>query len=178
MIELLRFVGIFNAAVWLGSAVLYNLAIAPSVFSPEMNSMLGPRNVGYFGSAIANLLHSRFLHVQMVCVIVAMLHAGTEWVYLGRALRKPWLGILSGLFAAFLLMSLVVGPRVRHLTAGAYAVNYTAVQRAAASESLGRWQVVSRTLDWITFLGVVAYFVRAGNPPAATRFVSAAKFRS
>src|SRR5438045_1500065 len=64
----LRFVGILNAAVWLGGGIFFTLGSAPAVFSRDMQSLLGREYYPYFSGAIAQVLIAKSFHLQIICV--------------------------------------------------------------------------------------------------------------
>jgi hypothetical protein len=60
----------------------------------------------------------------------------------------------------------------------AHAPNLTPAQREAGAKKLGFWQAAAYAGNVFVLAGLGIYFWRLANPPPATRFVSAVKFRS
>ena len=177
MTGFLRFIGILNAAIWLGGSVFFTLAAGQIPFSPEMKELLGPVHSPYLVGAMAQLGVARFFSFQLVCAIVALAHLGAEWLYQERRNRKPLLWLLATMLAVTLLGDYWLQPRMHILFRGKYAVNYTPSQRDAAARSFGLWHGISMTVNLFMLGGLVVYLVQMSRPPEAARFVSPAKFR-
>jgi hypothetical protein len=162
---ILRFVGVANAGVWLGSSVFYTVAVAPAMGSADMETVLGPKNFPFFSGAIAQLLLTRYFHLHLACASVALLHLLLEWLYLGRAVRRVWVYLLVALFWISLVGSFWLGPTLRELHRGQHLLNATPVQG------------VFQSLNVFLIAGVAVYFWRAVHPPDELRFVGSPKIR-
>jgi hypothetical protein len=81
MIGFLRFIGVINAAVWLGTVVSYTLGANPACFSADMKTALriGPGD-SYYTGAIAQVVMSSYYHIALACAIIALLHLLAEWL--------------------------------------------------------------------------------------------------
>ena len=135
MIGFLRFVGLLNAAVWFGSAIFFTLGAGPAIFSNDMRHLLEDKNYPYFSGAIAQIIIARYFRLQIVCGLIALAHLGAEWLYLGRSPQKPGAGLLTVLLVASLIGAFWLQPKMKRLHTIKYAVNTTAANRQAASES-------------------------------------------
>ena len=178
MIGLLRFVGLLNAAVWLGAAVSYTLTAAPALVSAEVQSVLGPKSFPYFSGAIANIVLVRYFHLHFVCATLALIHVLVEWLYLGRAPRRIWTGLLVTLFWLSLLGSFWLGPKLRELHRAQYRSNVSPGEREAAAKSFHVWEGVFQAVNVLMLAGVAVYFWRAAHPSDELRFVGSPKLRS
>ena len=178
MTGFLRFIGILNAAIWLGGSVFFTFAAGRVPFSPEMKELLGPASSPYFGGAIAQIGVARFFSFQLVCAIVALAHLGAEWLYQERRNRKVLLWMLATMLVLTLLGDYWLQPKMHNLFRGKYAVNYTPPQRDAAAHSFGIWHGVSMTVNLFMLGGLVIYLVQMSRPPEAARFVGPGQFRS
>lgn len=178
MIDLLRFIGLVNAAVWFGSAVYHVLGIDPAVAPAQLDAVLGSRNAPYFSELIEQAFLERYFWLHLFCGSIAILHAFAEWLYLGRTPRRWWVGLIGALFALNLLSGLALSPHLATLHATRYAVNYPAERRMAAARAFGFWNGTAQVLRVLVLAGTVVYFWRTANPASSTRFNSAAKFRS
>jgi hypothetical protein len=182
VILVIRFVGILNAAVWLGAAVFFTFAAQPAFFSDEIKATgLHP----FWPGAIAQLFVAQYFKLQCVCGLVALAHLMAEWVYLGRPLNRFTLGLLVGLFFVGMIGSLWLQPRMKefHLTKYSMGTDYKPVpmpdaRRIQAAKSFSRWHAVSRVVDIVALAGLVVYLWRVTHPPDNLRFVGAPKFRS
>ena len=178
MIGFLRFVGLLNAAVWLGAAVFYTLNAAPALVSVDVQSVLGARSFPYFSGAIANIVLLRYFHLHFVCATLALIHVVAEWLYLGRAPRRIWTGLLVTLFWLGLLGSFWLGPKLGELHRNQYRSNTPPGEREAASKSFHAWQGVLQVVNVLMLAGVAVYFWRAAHPSDELRFVGSPKLRS
>ncbi len=178
MIGTLRFVGILNAAVWLGAAIFFTFGIAPAIFSQEMQGLLEPKNYPYFSGAIAQIFIAHYFRLQLVCSIAALLHSVVEWLYLGKAPQKLWIGLLIGLFSVNLAGGCWLQPKLKRLHTTKYASNIRPEERRAAGETFRTWHGMAQVLNLLITGSVAVYLWRVANPPDPTRFLSATKFRS
>ncbi len=172
MIGFLRFVGLLNAAVWIGAAVFFTFGAGPAVFSEDMKTLLGPRNYPYFSGAIAQVLIARLFALQLICGAIAALHLFAEWLYLGRPMRGFTGYLLVGLLVLGLVGDLGMQPKIKRLHTTKYAVNAAPQTRAAAARSLAIWHGVAQGINLIMLGGLVVYLWRVANPSDAPRFVS------
>jgi hypothetical protein len=177
VIGFLKFVGILNAAVWFGAAVFFTFGTGRAPISQEMKALLGPNNYPYFSGAIAQILITRYFHLQFVCSIVALLHLLAEWLYFGKSPQKLRLGLLLGLCSATLIGGFWLQPKLKTLHATKYGVNTRPALREAASRSFRAWHGVSMGVNLLLVGGLAAYLWRVANPADQTRFVSSVKFR-
>ena len=166
------------AAVWLGAAVFYTLTAAPALVSADIQSVLGPKSYPYFSGAIANIVLVRYFHLHFVCAILALIHVVAEWLYLGRAPRKIWTGLLVTLFWFGLLGSFWLGPKLGELHRAQYRTSATPAEHAAASKSFSAWQGMFQAVNLLMLAGVAVYFWRAAHPSDELRFVGSPKLRS
>jgi len=83
-----------NAAVWFGAAIFLTFFVAPTVFSPVLKQNLGE----VWPGVIASMLLERYFVIQYFCAIIALVHAFTEWIYLGKPLKiKSRKELIAGL---------------------------------------------------------------------------------
>lgn len=182
MILAIRFIGVLNAAIWLGAAVFFTFGAQGTFFSPEMKATgLHP----FWPGVMAQLLIGRYFQLQCICAAVALAHLLAEWVYLGRALHKVTAGILVGLFLMGLAGGLLLQPKMKefHLIKYSMGPDYKPVQmpneqRLEAAKSFSRWHGAAMSINLVVLGCLVFYFWRVTHPPDNLRFVGAAKFRS
>ena len=177
MIGILRFVGILNAAVWLGGAVFFTFAVGKVPFSEPMRELLSESHFPYFSGAIAQLLVSRYFTLHIVCGMIALAHASVEWLYLGRPARRSTLILLTALFCFGLIGQMWLQPKMKRLHQIKYAVNRTSEDQQRAARSFRIWHASSQVLNFFVLGGLCVYVWRANNPPDPTRFVTAMQFR-
>ena len=164
-------VGVFNAAVWLGSAVFFTFALTSGIFSEEFKRVFG----GYYTGIVAQTLIGRYFVVHLVCAIIALVHFFAEMAYAGRPFRRIMFGCLLGVLALGLIGGQFFAPRLNRLHEAKY--RGSPDQKAAAQQQFSRLHALSRIADVLGLLVIVAYTWQVANPPDQTRFVSAQKFR-
>lgn len=171
MLVFLRIIGIFNAAVWLGSAVFFTFGIAPGIFSADMERVFGKFYLGI----IAQHLISRYFVVSLICGSVALVHFFAEMIYAGRSFRRFTFGLIVGLLALALIAGNVFAPKIKALHQLKY--RGTPQEQPVAEQQLRRLHAVSATGNLLSLIALVIYTWRVTNPSEHTRFVSAQKFR-
>ena len=175
MIGLLRFLGLLNAAVWLGAAFFFTAVVAPATGSADMEQLLSAKNFPYFSVAIGQLLATRFLRWYLVCGLIAVLHLVGEWLYLGRYPQRLWLALVLGLWLGGAVQLFGVQPQLEKL----HHLQFTRPDlREAAARSFQAWHKAALTLQWVLVAGILVHLWRVANPPDSTRFLDAGKFRS
>lgn len=178
VIEWLRFLGLLNASLWLGTCVYHVLGALPSLSAAANARILGTANAAYYGTAFRQLLDESFWYFNFIFALVACAHAVTMWLYLGRTPRRAWLGLLAGLILIASLEAMVLQPALRSLHLTRHSPRMPPQTRATANSSFKAWQGFSVVLMFLQFSGLAVYFWRMANPSEAPRFVSAVKFRS
>lgn len=176
MLPVLRFVGLVNAAIWLGAGVFFTFAAGPAMFSQEMKDLLGPAHQPYSG-LIAMILIKRYFVLHYVCAGVALVHLIVEALYTGRPMHAPHGALLGALLGLALLGGLWLQPKMRGLQSVKYGRQVSAAQRAAADVAFKRWHAVSQVSNLLMLGGVVAHLWRVARPGPQTRFTSVQKFR-
>jgi len=172
----LRFIGILNAAIWLGGAVFFTLGAGQVPFSGSMKELL-QSNYPYYSGAIAQLLVSKYFALHILCGAVALAHLAAEWLYLGRPARRSTLILLIALFAFGLLGGVWLQPKMNRLHRHKYASNLPQEVQEKAVKSFRVWHAASQVMNLFVLGGLGVYVWRANNPPDPTRFVSAMQFR-
>jgi hypothetical protein len=181
VIGFLRFIGVINAAVWLGAAVFFTFGVAPAVFSTDMQTALRLNlhdpGVTYYPGAVAQVILARYFRFHLACAVVASLHLVAEWLYMGRPARTFSLTLLTGLFVLTLLGGFWLQPKLRELHRIRYSVTAPGTEREAAKKSFGAWHGVSMVVNLFIMGGLVVYVWRTANPADTLRFVSSVHFR-
>ena len=174
MIGLLRFVGLINAALWFATALLTVLAVEPAATSADMFGLLSQRNFPYFSVAIGHVIISRFVHVYLVCSLVALLHLSAEWLYLGKYPHRVWLGLVIFLGLIGLGENYWLLPRLK---ASHYVRSGSQGKNQMADRSYRYGHMLYESINLLAIGGLSIYLWRVAHPPDPARFVSASKFR-
>lgn len=177
MIAFLRFIGLVNAAIWLGAAVFFTVGAEAACVSTAAEKLLGESNFPFFSGALAQIVMARYFAFLCACAVIALLHLLAEWLYMGRPTRKLALALLSGLLLLVLAGGLWIEPHLESLHVRHYTPNAPAVERAAAARSFRFWHAGFEVFNVALIAGLVVYVWRVANPTDAPRFISSVKFR-
>lgn len=171
MLLVLRIIGVFNAAIWLGSAVFFTLGVAPGIFSEEMRRVFG----AYYTGVIGQNLIGRYFTVNLICCGIAFLHFFAEIIYTGKPFRRFTFSLLIGVLSLGLLGAYVFSPKLKEV----HRIKYLGevAERPAAEQQFSRLHAVSSIGNILSLIALVIYTWQVTNPPDYTRFVSAQKFR-
>lgn len=178
MIGFLRFIGLMNAAVWLGTTVFFAFGSWPACFSTGMLTVLRASAPDtYYPGAIAQVIMGRFYMISLACAVVALLHFLCQWLYMGRPSRKFSSVLVISLFVITLVGSNALAPALTRLNRHRFA----AAQPAERQSATRRYQIlrgVEEAFNILMIGGLVVYTWRIANPSDTLRFVSPVKFRS
>jgi putative copper export protein len=167
----LRIIGVFNAAIWLGSAIFFTFGIAPGIFSAEMEQIF----TKYYTGIIGQHLIGRYFAVNLICGLIALLHFFAEMIYAGKPFRRFTFALLVAVLALGLVGGYVFSPKIKILHQLRY--HGTAEERPLAEQQFKRLHAVSAIGNLVSLIALIIYTWRVTNPPDPTRFVSAQKFR-
>jgi len=177
VIGFLKFVGILNAAVWLGATIFHLFGESPALHSEAMQTLLGAKYYPFFSGAIAQIVADRFFHWLLACGFLGLAHLVAERLYLGKTSQRLGFGLVLGVLAASLCLGLLVQPKIRMWHVQSHAVNATAPQRAACQKTLRAWNAVAWMLHLVLISGLGVHLWRMANPPEQKRFISPSQFR-
>ena len=171
MLVVLRIIGVFNAAIWLGTTVFFTLGVARGVFSPEMKKLFP----GEYTGLIGQVLIARYFTFHIVCCLIAIAHFVAEMIYAGKPFRRFTFGLLIGILALGLLGQRVFAPKIKEAHQARY--HGPVEQRAEAEKRFGRLHGFSAGGNLLTMLALIIYTWQVTNPSDPMRFVGTAKFR-
>jgi hypothetical protein len=174
VIGLLRFVGLINAAVWFATILLVALAVEPAATSQDMIDLLSQRNFPYFSVAISYVIIGRFVHLYLLCSVIALAHLTAEWLYLGKYPHRLWVALVVCLALIGVLENYWLLPKLKawhYLRSGPQARN----QMADRSYQYGH--MLFEGINLLAVGGLGLYLWRVAYPPEPARFVSTSKFR-
>ena len=174
----LRFVGILNAAIWLGGGVFFALFILPGVFSGGMHAALklpDDATALYYQGTIAQVLFHRFFVLQYICAIVALLHFIAENLYLGRAFSTLGLFVVIGIFILSLVGGIWLQPKMERLHGIKYSKAPT-VEKEQAAHTFATWHGISQIANLVIMAGLVVHLVRVTRPDDSSRTITFNKF--
>jgi hypothetical protein len=161
MIRLLRAVGILNASIWFGAAVFFTFGVGPAFFSTAMLALLGRPHAG----AAVQVVLERYLLLQLICAVIALIHRVTESLYLGRPLPRGMLALLAGLLVLSGLGAYALQPRLHALHQTMYQPGTPPQTRAAAERSFRRTHGVAQAFNLALVAGVLVHLLRITRTP-------------
>jgi hypothetical protein len=170
----IRFIGVLNAAIWLGAAVFFTLAARPAFLSGEMLSFL-PRP---HASRAAVVMLDRYFVVQQVCAGVALAHLLLEYVQSGRSMGGWVLGMLGGLLGVGVAGGLWLAPALHDLQRVCFSAAAGAVQKAEAAGELTALNVGFEVANGLVVLGLLYYLWRLSHPVNGPRYASLGEVKS
>jgi hypothetical protein len=172
VIGVLRFIGILNAAAWVGASLFLTLSVGPGFFSAKMLQVLGRPHAGL----AAQVILERYFHFQYVCAALGVAHLVVEWLYTGRPLKRLRLGVLAGLLAFVLMGGLWMQPRLTRLHLEIYSVKSTPAQVEKARRSFRGWHGLSQVINLASLGVLMVYLWQVTHSTDAPRFISPTKF--
>jgi hypothetical protein len=175
---LLRFMGIANAAIWMGVSFFFTLSIGPALFSKDVLDLFGgpgqSETARYFAGSVAQILLERYFFLQTACGAVALLLLLAEWFYTGRPFHEVTLGLALGLFLVVLVGAYGIQPKLHQLHRTMYGVGarVTQVQAAQARRAFKLWHGLSQILNLGVLGGTAVFMWRTSQPPSSIRFLN------
>jgi hypothetical protein len=171
----LRFVGVVNAAIWLGAGI-FVLFVFPAVFSPEMHQLFGDeKTFKYYSGAVAMVLFKRFFALQYVCGTIALLHLIAEKLYLGRPFPRLGMAVVLVVFGLGLAGGVWLRPRMEGLRNTMYSATASQPQKDVAEQSFKRWHVISNLSMLVMIGGLLVHVVRVTRQEDTSRYVNFSK---
>jgi hypothetical protein len=175
MSKALRFVGLINAAVWLGSAVFVTVGL-PVLFSPELGRYI---QRPYVGLAAESLL-ARYCVVQYWCAAIALAHLVADYFFAGHRIARATLLIWLGLTSFALANGLWLQPKMRDL----HQTKYWGTVPAAKENADRTFKALhgsSQAANLLVMSVLVIYLWRVSRPldgDGKPRSATLTKFRS
>ena len=156
-----RYVGVLNAAVWLGATVFFTVGAGPAIFSDEAAAFL-PRA---YRARVAELVIARLIVLQQICGLVALGLLAAECIRAGRIVRRLALGVVSALFVASLLSGVWLVPRMHAVQQVRYSARSTPEQQAGAARSFNVLHGLSQTVNLFVLAGLLFHLVQVTRTP-------------
>lgn len=171
MLIILRTIGIFNAAIWLGAGIFFTFGIAQAPFTAEMKRIFGDEYTGI----IAQNFIGRFFALNLICGVIALLHFFAEIIYAGKSFRRFTFALLAVMLGLSLAGAYGFTPRLKALHRLKY--HGTAEQMPRARTQFAQLHGVSMVGNLLSLIALVIYTWQVTNPPDPTRFIGTPKFR-
>jgi hypothetical protein len=160
MSALWRYIGLLNAAVWLGGSVFLTFVAGPAFFSADMRELLGPTDYPRLSGGIAGLVLQRYFWFHALCGGIALLWLLGERVCRGRINRRA-----PGLVIVLLGLTFIGGawlaPKLGELQRIRHAVTTVPAEREAATKSFRAWHAVSQGMNLLVIGGLLVHLAQA-----------------
>ncbi|MBC8244496.1 MAG: DUF4149 domain-containing protein [Verrucomicrobia bacterium] len=104
----LRFLGLFNAAVWVGGSVFFSFLAGPVFFSPEVKSITPPP----YNGIVAQAMLGRYFTLHLLCGMVAIGHLLLERLYSGDVFPGRAIALVGVLLGLALIGGKFIGPKL------------------------------------------------------------------
>ena len=173
MAEFFRFIGIFNAAVWVGGSIFFSFLAGSVFFSPEVKQFT-PQP---YNGLVAQAMLERFFLLHYICGGVALGHLLAEWLVKRGPFPKRqtvFFGILLGLA---LLSGKWISPKltVLHQQKHEFQIKsegsppmiepkaYSNEVRQDAKLKLSIWHGISQTMNLIMLIMLIWRFWKLAN---------------
>lgn len=172
---ILRFIGLLNAAVWLGAMVLFTAIVGPGMFSPEVKMLVGRSE--WMPGAIAQILVERYMVLQQWCAAIALVHLIFDWLYTGKLFAKSSLIILVVCLGIALAGTRLLAPQMKQLHVMKYSPQTTAAQKEHAARSFRILHATSQITNLMALCGVLFYYWRLSVGPQGVRSSAGSRYR-
>ncbi|MBI1839795.1 MAG: hypothetical protein HYR88_02955 [Verrucomicrobia bacterium] len=174
MTSFLRFVGVMNAAVWLGASLFQLFAVSPFFGSAATRWLLGDAHA--LGAGL--MLWDRFYTTHYLCLGVAWIQLLAEWVYLGRGIPPFHRWALTSLLVLGVLGHVELNRWVTPAHWNRYQPKASAESRASAERTYPLSSAVWMTTNVALDLTVLVFSLRILMAVPGPRFMTQGKFRT
>jgi hypothetical protein len=164
--SVIRFVGVLNAAIWLGATLFFTVAGGPVFFSDAMAAFL-PRP---HRARAAELMIEQLFVFQQVCGGIALVLLLAEYRRNARLLRKAATAVVAALFALSLLGGFWLQPHMHGLQQVRYSSRATATERQSAERQFGLLHGLSQVMNLFVLAALGFHLWYVSRPPETPRF--------
>ena len=172
---ILRFIGLLNAAVWLGAMIFFTAVIGPGMFSPEVKQIVG--RAEWMPGAIAQILVERYMVLQQWCAAIALVHLIFDWLYTGKLFAKSSLIILVICLGMALGGTRLLAPQMKQLHIMKYSPQTTPAQKEHAARNFRILHGTSQVTNLLALCGILFYYWRLSVGPQGGRSGASVRYR-
>lgn len=152
MASALRFLGLLNAAIWLGSGVFFTAIVGPAFFSREMAQLLSKADAG----GAAQILILRYFWLHVACGLIGLAHLTAERLQS----KHPWPRTQTIILLVLLSLGLVgatwLQPHMKALHTIMYSPKTPPSEAEATRHRFGAWHGASQAINLIVLGCLVA----------------------
>jgi hypothetical protein len=164
----LRYLGVLNAALWLGAAVFLIIGL-PALFSDELKNYLVPPKGPTIVGLAAQMVLARFFILQYCCGALGLAHLALEWLYCGKPLFQRNLAMLALFIGLSLAGGLWMQPKLKELHHQMY-YSVTKPAQYQARLAFNAWHGASECGNLVTIGGLLIYLWRVSRSGDHARF--------
>jgi len=171
---LLRFIGLFNAAVWMGGSIFFSFLAGSVFFSPEVMRFTPPP----YNGLVAQAMLERFFLLHYICGGIAIVHLFADWLEKPGTFPKKPIFYVVVLLGLALLGGKWISPKLTiwHQQKYEFQVKsegpppmiepkaYSNEVRQDAKLKFSIWHGVSQTVNLIMLIMLVWRFWRLSHP--------------
>ena len=181
MAGFIRFIGIFNIAVWAGGSVFFSFLAGKVFFRPEVTQFAPPP---YNGLVAQAMLESFFL-LHYICGILAILHLLLKWFinYPQGTFPKRSVSYIGILLLLALLGGKLISPNLNvwHQQKYQFQIKtegdppmieskpYSKEIRQNAKLKFSIWHGISQTVNLIMLIMLIYYFWKLVHPSSSNQ---------
>ncbi len=162
----LRFVGVLNAAIWLGATLFFTVGAGPALFSEEAAAFL-PRP---HRARVAELVIGRLFVLQQVCGVVGLGLLLVDAIRAGRVVQRLSFAVVGGLFVASLIAGHMLAPKMHRLQQVRYSPRATPQEQAAAVRTFNVLHGLSQAMNLFVVAGLVFHLHQVSRLPGPPRW--------
>lgn len=173
MHNLLRFLTLLNAAVWIGTGIFFTFLVGPAFFSQEVAAFL-PRP---YVERLAEIMVGRYYLVFLGCAIASMVLVVADYLHTGRLPAAGSLVVLLLLLGVAITSQFWLVPKLNTLHRVKYSSVATPEQKLEAQESFRRFHGLSQGGNLMGLIALGFYFWGVSRPLFSPRY-SASQVRN
>lgn len=174
MLTLLRAIGIFNAAIWLGSSLFFAFIVAPTLLAAPMKASLGHFWAGYATQAVI----AKLFWIHHSCATIALIATALEHLYVGKSTEKALTWVLLLVLGLGLIGGFGLQPVLKELHLKKYQSRPNSPEQIEASKAFGIWHGVSQVANLVCLAGIAFYLWKTAFPKTGQRTASIPRFNA
>lgn len=177
MLTLLRAIGIFNAAIWLGSSLFFAFIVAPTLLAKPMATAIGPIGPFWVGYATQAII-AKLFWIHHACAAVALVSTSMEHLYAGRPAEKILTWVLLIVLGLGLVGGFGIQPVLKELHLKKYQSRPNSPEQIDAARTFKVWHGVSQVANLLCLAGISLYLWKTAFPKTGQRSVSIPRFNA
>lgn len=177
MLSLLRAIGIFNAAIWLGSSLFFAFIVAPTLLAKPMAAAIGPFGSFWVGYATQAVI-AKLFWLHHGCATIALIATALEHLYAGKPTEKALTWVLLLVLGLGLIGGFGLQPVLKDLHLKKYQSRPNSPEQIEATKAFKIWHGVSQVANLICLAGIAFYLWKTAFPRTGQRTASIPRFNA